>query len=197
MLRERRRIGTTARCALCARHTLATVVFLAACSRTGGGGAGAASSDSTFAALQRRGAQAMGVDQWTSMHVFEDLPDGGRVVLERDVPDDSAGVATIRAHMREIAADFGRGNFDTPGFVHARDVPGTAVMAAKRDAITYAPVDRPRGGELRITTRDPEAVSAVHAFLAFQRQDHRAAGHEGSGHAGHQQPAPAQPAPPR
>jgi hypothetical protein len=119
----------------------------------------------------------MGVDQYTSAHVFEDLPDGGRVVLDRAV-DDSAGVATIRAHMRDIAAAFARGDFAVPGFVHARDVPGTTVMSAKRGAITYTPADRPRGGELRIASSDPDAVRAVHEFLAFQRQDHRAAGHE-------------------
>ena len=123
----------------------------------------------------------MGVDQYTSAHVFEDTPDGGRVVLDRSV-DDSAGVATIRAHMRDIAAAFARGDFAIPGFVHARDVPGTAVMSAKRGAITYTPADRPRGGELRIASSDPEAVRAIHEFLAFQRQDHRAAGHEGMMH---------------
>jgi len=31
--------------------------------------------------MQSRGAHVMGVDQYTSAHVFEDLPDGGRVVL--------------------------------------------------------------------------------------------------------------------
>ena len=125
---------------------------------------------------------AMGVDQYTSAHVFEDTPDGGRVVLDRAAADDSAGVTTIRAHMRDIAAAFARGDFAIPGFVHAREVPGTAAMAARRDAITYTPVDRPRGGELRIASRDPEAVRAVHEFLAFQRRDHRAAGHEGAMH---------------
>src|SRR5215207_3610338 len=117
---------------------IAALCALAACSPRGGGGGGGATagtppSDSAFAALQARGGQAMGVNQWTSKHVFEDLPDGGRVVLDRDVPDDSAGVTTIRAHMRVVASAFSRGRFDTPGFVHGRDVPGTAVMAAKRD----------------------------------------------------------------
>jgi hypothetical protein len=142
----------------------------------------ASAADSAFGAVQERGRAAMGVDQYTSAHVFEDLPDGGRVVLDREV-DDSAGVATIRAHMRDIAAAFARGDFATPGFVHARAaVPGTAVMAAKRDAITYTAADRPRGGELRIASSDPAAVRAIHEFLAFQRTDHRAAGHEGMTH---------------
>ena len=135
-------------------------------------------SDSAFAALQSRGRGVMGVDQYTSAHVFEDLPDGGRIVLDRDEASDTAGIATIRAHMREIAAEFARGDFSNPGLVHARDVPGTAVMAAHASTLTYAASDRPRGAEVRIRSTDPDAVKAVHEFLAFQRSDHRAAAHE-------------------
>ena len=129
--------------------------------------------------MQSRGAHVMGVDQYTSAHVFEDLPDGGRVVLERDDAADTAAIAAIQGHMREIAASFRAGDFTKPFQVHAQTVPGTAVMRDRRAAISYVPVDRPRGGEVRITSRDSAAVDAIHAFLAFQREQHRAAGHEG------------------
>jgi hypothetical protein len=121
------------------------------------------------------------VDQATSVHRFDALADGGRIELQRGV-DDAAGVAQIRRHLRGIARAFEAGDFATPSFVHMREVPGTAVMAARRAAIAYAYRDLPRGGEVRITTRDPEALRAVHAFVAFQRQDHRAGG---EGHAAH------------
>jgi hypothetical protein len=150
-----------------------TVIALAAC-----GGARSAPADGAFAGVQERGRVAMGVDQYTSAHVFEDLADGGRIVLDRDDPADSAGIATIRAHMRAIAAAFSRGDFAVPGFVHARDVPGTAEMSRLAGRIAYEASDRPRGGELRIRSTDPDAVRAIHAFLEFQRSDHRAAGHE-------------------
>jgi len=130
-----------------------------------------------FSAMQSRGAHVMGVDQYTSAHVFEDLPDGGRVVLERDDLTDTAAIAAIRGHMREIAASFRAGDFTKPFQVHAQTVPGTAVMRDRRAAISYLPVDRPRGGEVRITSRDSAAVGAIHAFLAFQREQHHAAGH--------------------
>lgn len=151
----------------------------ASCARTPGA---AVPGDSAFAAVQDRGAAVMGVDQYTSAHVFEDLPDGGRIVLDRDDPSDSASIAVIREHMRTIAAAFTRGDFQAPGIVHARQVPGTDVMRRRRAMIGYAVVDRPRGAELRITTTDREAVRAVHDFLAFQRIDHRAAGHEAHSH---------------
>ena len=153
---------------------LSLAVLLAAC----GGSRSAPPSDGSFAAVQERGRVAMGVDQYTSAHVFEDLADGGRIVLDRDEGADSAGIATIRAHLRDIAAAFARGEFDVPGFVHGVVVPGTAEMARLRDRIAYEAHDRPRGAEVRIRTTDREAVRAVHDFLAFQRADHRAAGHE-------------------
>ena len=131
------------------------------------------SSDSAFAGVQARGHEAMGVDQYTSAHRFEPLPDGGRIELQRDAGD-TAGVATIRAHMRDSAGRFSQGDFSIPGFVHAQEVPGTRVMAEKKAGITYEARDLPGGGEVRIRTTDPDAVAAIHEFLAFQRGDHRA-----------------------
>ncbi len=136
--------------------------------------------DSAFAELQRRGAVGMGVDQYTSSHVFEPLPDGGRIVLQRDSLD-SAGTAIIRAHLQDIAARFEKGDFTIPGFVHAQTVPGTAVMAARAGKIRYVADTLPRGGQVRITTTDPEAVAAIHEFLAFQRTEHHSPAHEHEG----------------
>jgi hypothetical protein len=134
------------------------------------------SADSAFALLQARGHVAMGVDQYTSYHRFESLPDGGRISLQRDAGD-TAGVAQIRSHMRRIEAAFARGDFAVPGLVHARDVPGTAVMAARRSRISYTADTLPGGGQLRLRTSDPSAIAAIHQFLAFQRQDHRSTSH--------------------
>jgi hypothetical protein len=137
----------------------------------------AAAQDSSFAAMQKRGKVAMGVDQYTSIHKFDDLADGGRIELQRD-RDDAAGTRAIRDHLKAISVAFSSGDFSTPAFVHMREVPGTKVMAEKRGVIRYAFRELPRGGELRITTTDPAALASVHQFLAFQRGDHHAAGHD-------------------
>ena len=133
----------------------------------------AAEADSGFADVQRRGHTAMGVDQYGSTHLFQPLPDGGRIELQRDTAD-SAGRARILEHMGEIAAAFRAGDFSVPGFVHAREVPGTAVMAARRVRISYVVESLPRGAAVRLTTGDSSAIEAIHEFLAFQRRDHRA-----------------------
>lgn len=136
-----------------------------------------AEAQDSFSGLQKRGAVAMGVDQYTSVHKFDDLADGGRIELQRD-RDDTAGTRVIREHLRTIAAAFKSGDFSTPAFVHLKEVPGTAEMARRSAAIRYAYKPLPRGGELRISTTDPAAVKAVHEFMAFQRGEHHAGGHE-------------------
>ena len=135
-----------------------------------------ADSDSAFAAMQARGKVVMGVDQDTARHVFESLPDGGRIELQEAV-NDTAAVSHIRRHLEEIAQAFSRGDFTAPELVHLQTVPGTRVMAAKRGAISYRVAQLPRGAEVRITTADPDALAAVHEFLAFQRREHRTAKH--------------------
>ena len=132
-----------------------------------------------FAGVQARGEVAMGVNQYTSRHVFEPLPDGGRIELERIAPD-SAGTEQIRRHMQLIAARFAAGDFALPGFVHARDVPGTAVMSSRRSEIHYVVETLPRGAALRLRSADDTAVRAIHEFLAFQRQEHHAGSHRDS-----------------
>ena len=159
------------------RHVVvALVLAFTACGRRGD--SAARQPDTAFAAMQARGRMVMGVDQYASAHVFEDLDDGGRIVLDAGSASDAAGIAAIRQHMRDIAAAFRSGDFARPFAVHAQVVRGTSVMAARRAQIRYEASDRPQGAEVRIRTTDAAAVTAIHTFLAFQRTAHHAAGHE-------------------
>jgi hypothetical protein len=153
---------------------LSAAAFISVCC---GGVMDLSAQDTAFAAMQDRGKEVMGVDQYSSSHVFESLPHGGRIVLRRDLAD-SAGVEAIRAHMRHIAERFAAGDFALPGFVHAQEVPGTSVMAERRALIAYAADTLPLGGQVRIVTTDAASLEAVHAFLEFQRHEHHAAGHD-------------------
>jgi uncharacterized protein YjhX (UPF0386 family) len=134
-------------------------------------------ADTSFASMQERGRMAMGVDQNTSTHKFDALSQGGRIELLRDV-NDSLGIAQIRAHLRLIQHAFQAGDFSTSEFVHIQAMPGTAVMAKKRNVIVYAYHDLPRGGEVVMTTADAEALAAIHQFMGAQRMGHHASGAE-------------------
>lgn len=58
-------------------RVIATTLLVVGCQSTAQQHATAA--DTSFAATQARRQMVMGVDQYTSAHVFEDLPDGGRI----------------------------------------------------------------------------------------------------------------------
>src|SRR5256886_7879063 len=129
---------------------IALMLALAACGR--GEDSAGRQADTAFAAMQARGQMVMGVDQYASAHVFEDLEDGGRIVLDADGASDTAGIATIRHHMRDIATAFRAGDFARPFEVHAQVVPGTAVMAARGTPIISEASARPPGARVRAWT---------------------------------------------
>jgi hypothetical protein len=149
-----------------------------------GGLAAQTPPDTGYAALQQRGTMVMGVDQYTSTHRFDDLPDGGRIVLTRSARD-TAGVRAIRAHLAEITRAFAAGDFGHTMLVHQRTMPGTEIMQQRRGVISYRMDTLPGGGAVRITTSDALAVRAIHEFLAAQRGDHHAGGAAADSSAGH------------
>jgi len=131
------------------------------------------STDTAFKSMQQRGEMVMGVDQNTSSHGFQSLPDGGQIMLVRKV-DDTAGVTRIRHHLRDVQRAFSAGDFSMPMMVHMKAMPGVSVMGARRTFIKYEESDLPNGATLRITTSDSAALAAIHEFLAFQRTEHHA-----------------------
>jgi hypothetical protein len=58
-------------------------------------------------------------------------------------------------------------------FIHDKVPPGVPVTKAKKAAISYVFEPMPTGGKIAISTSDPEAQRAIHAFLRFQIDDHR------------------------
>ena len=68
---------------------------------------------------------------------------------------------------------FRAGDFRAPVFIHAQNPPGAAAMKRLCDQIRYKLETTKKGAQIRITTRDPEALRAVHEFLRFQISDHQ------------------------
>jgi hypothetical protein len=120
-----------------------------------------------------RGAQAMGFDQERTVHHFLLYEDGGAIEVAVKEASDHANLHAIRQHLPEIAGLFTAGDFGKPALTHAQQVPGTVEMTRFKDRITYQYEETPLGGRVRIVTRDAAALTAVHAFLHFQIDDHR------------------------
>ena len=125
-------------------------------------------------AAAHRADAVMGFDQAKTAHHFRLYTDGGAIEVGVLDDSDAKNRNAIRSHLPHIASMFGQGQFDAPMLVHdSTNVPGTEIMTARKDAIRYRYEDTPAGGRVSITTTDPEALSAVHAFLRYQIAEHR------------------------
>src|SRR5260370_42642316 len=90
--------------------------------------------DSSFAAMQARGTMAMGVDQYTSWHRFDPLPDGGCIKLQRD-SSDTAGPTAVREHLKDNAIRVRAGDLSIPALVPAPQGRGTPLIAGRSTAM--------------------------------------------------------------
>jgi hypothetical protein len=86
---------------------------------------------------------------------------------------DEAVITAVRSHLRFISADFARGDFNKPFQTHGEIPPGVPEMQKGRLKITYRYEDLPQGGAVRIDTKDPQALDAVHTFLRYQITEHK------------------------
>ena len=133
----------------------------------------AAGHDAHLASLNARGEKAMGFSQTETTHHFILKPDGGVIQVEVNEPNDAQNREQIRQHLAHVARAFAAGDFDTPMLVHDRTPPGVPVMRRLKSEIGYAYEETEGGARVRITTKNAEALAAVHDFLRFQITDHQ------------------------
>jgi hypothetical protein len=120
-----------------------------------------------------RGDQAMGFSHETTTHHFRIYADGGAIEAEAKDVKDSQSRDAIRDHFALIAKLFAAGDFSIPMLIHSQDPPGAETMKRLRAEINYKLEDTERGGRIRITTKNAEALEAIHSFLRFQITDHQ------------------------
>jgi hypothetical protein len=130
-------------------------------------------SEDHFSGVNARGDQGMGFSHETTTHNFHLLTNGGAIAIEANGPIDAVSQEPIRQHLAMIAVKFSQGDFAIPMFIHATVPPGVETMKRLKSKITYEAENTERGAQLRITTHDAEALTAIHSFLRFQIQDHQ------------------------
>jgi hypothetical protein len=133
----------------------------------------ATSDDQHHADVNRRGSQVMGFDQEKTTHHFRLKEDGGAIEVEANDPKDRNSRDQIRQHLSHIAQMFADGDFTAPMLIHAQTPPGIPVMKRLKADIKYRFEEIERGGRVRITTANREALAAIHEFLRFQINDHK------------------------
>ena|SRR5438132_4297460 len=113
---------------------------------------------------------AMGFSQSASKHTFRLFTDGGAIEVRAA---DAATVKAIRRHLQMIAKEFAAGDFEKPQAVHDQMPDGAATMKKLRRDIKYHYSEIESGGRVRITTKNRQALAAVHQFLRFQIREHK------------------------
>jgi hypothetical protein len=133
----------------------------------------AAQMDEHHQGVVERGDYVMGFSHDKTTHHFRLYADGGAIEAETAGSQDAASCDAIRSHFTHIAKMFAAGDFTAPILIHVQNPPGTAEMKRLRDAIQYKLENTEHGGRIRITTKNAEALQAVHTFLRFQIADHQ------------------------
>jgi hypothetical protein len=133
----------------------------------------AAPNPDRHADVRRRGADAMGFSQQDTSHQFLLTRSGGLIRITVNDPDNTEEAGQIGIHLRQVAAQFARGDFSAPQLTHGTTPPGTAQMRQLRSRITYTAHGIQDGAELIISSQDQKAITAIHQFLQFQIEDHQ------------------------
>ena len=129
--------------------------------------------DSHLDGVNRRGDAVMGFSHAKTTHHFLLKLDGGAIQVEADDANDIAGRDQIRRHLKHIAKKFSEGDFAAPMLIHAQTPPGAPAMRSLKAEIKYEFEELELGGRVRISTKSPGAVKAIHEFLRFQIKDHQ------------------------
>jgi hypothetical protein len=126
-----------------------------------------------LAQVNERGDTAMGFSHQKTTHRFRLLADGGAIEVTANDAGEAESRDQIRQHFGHITQMFSAGNFEAPMLTHGKTPPGVSVLQKLKTEITYQYEEIERGGRVRITTNNKEALAAVHEFLRFQIADHQ------------------------
>ena len=129
-------------------------------------------NSSSMTSMLERGNIAMGFNQSKIMHHFVSTPTGGEINIVALNSSDAKTIGEIRSHVIEIQKDFSEGNFSKPFYIHAQEVPGTKIMAEKKDLINYSVQPIKNGYKLVLTTSERELIAAIKQFMVFQASQH-------------------------
>ena len=123
--------------------------------------------------VNERGDHAMGFSHEKVTHHFRLTVGGGVIEVVANDPKDATSLEQIRTHLAHIAKLFKEGDFSMPMFTHGEAPSGVAAMTRLKGDITYTFESLERGGRVRIETRNPDAIAAIHDFLRYQIKDHQ------------------------
>jgi len=123
--------------------------------------------------MNKRGDHVMGFDHTKTTHHFLLKEWGGSIEVTANNSGDVESSEQIRMHLKHIAKMFAEGNFNAPMLIHDQTPPGVPVMQELKGEIEYNYEEIDRGAAVRISTKNPTALKAIHDFLRFQIKEHK------------------------
>jgi len=123
--------------------------------------------------MNQRGDHVMGFDHTKTTHHFVLRESGGSIEVTANSSGDVESREQIRMHLKHIAKMFAEGNFNAPMLIHDQTPPGVPVLQELKAEIKYNYEEIDRGAAVRISTKNPAALKAIHDFLRFQIKEHQ------------------------
>jgi hypothetical protein len=122
--------------------------------------------------VAERGRAVMPFDLEQTTHRFTPTATGGTQDVVADQPGDAEQIDLIRAHLREEAKAFRRGDFSDPARIHGTGMPGLAELREGHDRFDVLYTERADGATLTYAAEDPALVTALHDWFEAQLGDH-------------------------
>ena len=134
-------------------------------------------------AVAERGVEVMPFDLDATTHIFTKTGSGGLQQIIAKNAGDATQIGLIRGHLKDISAQFSRGDFSGPTHIHGAEMPGLAELKAAQPAeieIQYSELQA--GAQLSYTSKNPKLVAALHQWFDAQLADHGHDAMEGHDH---------------
>ena len=123
--------------------------------------------------VAERGADVMPFALNATTHIFTKTKTGGIQQVVTKSAKDAGQIGLIREHLKEIAAQFSKGDFSAPSHIHGDDMPGLAELTkADPSAIKVQYREIKSGASISYTTNNRELIKALHKWFDAQLSDH-------------------------
>ena len=122
--------------------------------------------------VNQHGDPVMGFSEEKTTHHFRLYSDGGSIEVTANDGKDTESRDQIRTHLAHIAGMFAAGDFEAPMLIHSQTPPGVPILQRLKAEVNYHFEKVGRGGRVSITTKNAEAIEAIHDFLRFEIFDH-------------------------
>lgn len=114
----------------------------------------------------------MPFDVSRTVHIFAMTDSGGvqRVVVKDK--SDTTQIEQIRAHLRQEAGRFQRGDYSDPAKLHGADMPGLKELQRDAGHIKVTYTELPDGAAIEFRTTDLQLLTAIHRWFGAQLSEH-------------------------